>query len=212
MGDKMNQPNNDLELDILRKEYEMVAKSIDDLSKNMYSLFPAVLAILSLLAGLATGPYKIDGTNNVGTIINLNRDPLVFFTFACITVLMFFWLLNLQEITKKTIYKEYLENQINHKINKSILLWDSKVVKQAGLSPYSLGIRGISGLSLSTVLIIFFCSYLTLQITSNKESAILQLVIYVIIGLTSWYIIILTLPKRLNKILYSRKVHTSAKC
>ncbi len=119
-----------LEIDILRKEYEFIEKSIDECYKNRYSLFPLALGALTLLASLIIGLYNKQSENNLIQIANQNWKILSLFLSITISLLAYCLFNNRQEIVVKTVYKIYLENQINRLLDKPILLWDSKVLKK----------------------------------------------------------------------------------
>lgn len=194
----------EITLDILRKEYEFIEKSIDECYKNRYSLYPIALGALTLTVSFIIGLYNKQSENNLIQIVNHNWKLLSMFLSFTILLLAYCIFKNRQEITVKTVYKVYLENEINHMVGKPILIWDSKVLKRMELTPYSLGIADILFLSLSAVLILSLYIY---QAISNQISLETVTIIFLVFwGFVCWLFYIWKLPKKLKKALYSRGV------
>ncbi|GMB00084.1 hypothetical protein [Pelosinus sp. IPA-1] len=193
-------------LDILRKEYEIVSKSIDDQSKYVSSLFTFSLALLTVLATTIIGLYKnkTDSFEGVSILIKQNIDLLYIFLFVSALFLLIFRFINLQTIVQNVIYKEHLEKQINYLLNRNVLIWNHKVLKNVGLAPYQLTFIG-HYINAGSWLLIFFCMWLIYTSPSKETQDKVYFIALLIICLSSWYIyIIFGLPKRLNKQLLHR--------
>ncbi|MEN6565304.1 MAG: hypothetical protein ABFC57_03285 [Veillonellales bacterium] len=186
-------------LDVLRKEYEFTVKSIDDCYKNRYSLYPMTLGALALIATLVIGLYNKQSTDSLMQIVSQNWQIIVAFFALAFTILMYFLLKNRQELTMKTVYKVYLEGQINQVLDKPVLFWDSKVLKMTELAPHYMGIMDLTFLGFSVGLLLSLYAFF-----DKIPDSILQIVSLVFGGFICWLIYIAFLPKRINRALYFR--------